>query len=70
MPTPTTPTSSEIDHVDRFLAEFDGPALDLTVEGIVDRIEIHPAEIQITFSSSAPSEEMTKNQQNVRFGRN
>ena len=39
------------------------------IEGIVERIEIHPAEIQITFSSSAPSEEMTKNQQNVRLGR-
>ena len=38
MPIPTTHTSSEADHVDRFLAEFDGPTLDLTVEGIVDRI--------------------------------
>ena len=29
---------TETDHVDRFLAELDGPELDLTVEGIVDRI--------------------------------
>ncbi len=28
----------ETDHVDRFLAELDVPTLDLTVEGIVDRI--------------------------------
>jgi DNA-binding MarR family transcriptional regulator len=28
----------EIDHVDRFLAQLDHPAIDLTVEGIVDRI--------------------------------
>jgi DNA-binding MarR family transcriptional regulator len=28
----------EQDHVDRFLAELNGPAIDLTVEGIVDRI--------------------------------
>ena len=40
------------------------------IQGIVERIEIHPSEIHITFSSSAPSEEMTKNQQNVRLGRN
>ena len=32
----TQPT--ETDHVDRFLAELDVPTLDLTVEGIVDRI--------------------------------
>ena len=38
MPTPSTPTPSETDHIDRFLAELDGPAMDLTVEGIVDRI--------------------------------
>ena len=29
---------TETDHVDAFLAELDGPDIDLTVEGIVDRI--------------------------------
>ncbi len=33
-----TEPSSGSDHVDRFLAELDVPGLDLTVEGIVDRI--------------------------------
>src|SRR5437868_11971211 len=33
-----TTDSIETDHVDRFLAELDVPTLDLTVEGIVDRI--------------------------------
>jgi DNA-binding MarR family transcriptional regulator len=29
---------TETDHIDAFLAELDGPEIDLTVEGIVDRI--------------------------------
>jgi hypothetical protein len=39
------------------------------IEGIVERIEIKKdrPEIEITFSSSAPSEDMTTNQQNLRL---
>jgi site-specific DNA recombinase len=42
------------------------------IEGIVERIEIKQGrpEIEITFSSTAPSEDMTTNQQNLRLGRN
>src|SRR5260221_12597783 len=36
--TNTTQPTIETDHIDRFLAELDIPTLDLTVEGIVDRI--------------------------------
>jgi DNA-binding MarR family transcriptional regulator len=36
--TKRTVTELETDHVDRFLADLDLPGLDLTVEGIVDRI--------------------------------
>jgi site-specific DNA recombinase len=42
------------------------------IEGIVERIEIKKdrPEIEITFSSTAPSEDMTTNQQNLRLVRN
>jgi site-specific DNA recombinase len=42
------------------------------IEGIVERIEIKKdrPEIEITFSSTAPSEDMTTNQQNLRDQRN
>jgi len=41
------------------------------IEGIVERIEIKKdrPEIEITFSSTAPSEDMTTNQQNLRLER-
>jgi DNA-binding MarR family transcriptional regulator len=34
----TQPAEPQLDHVDRFLAEIELPGIDLTVEGIVDRI--------------------------------
>lgn len=42
------------------------------IEGIVERIEIKKdrPEIEITFSSTAPSEDMTTNQQSLRLERN